>query len=390
MFELLITTFEGEPIRAIAPLVLAGIAAGAALLGGVANSVMNRHAQRESNRQNYRMFQEENAYNTEMWEKTNAYNTPAAQLQRLQAAGLNPLLHSVDGGNASMQASATAQPVQPTPFDMSFIGDAAQAGVNTYQQAQDLRSQQQLRAEQTAKTISETIGQNLDNMGKIVENEYKPREKAAALENIKKTNESLMATTAATRQGITESQQRVANAKKQLEVMAKELEIKDAEKQKIFADIDNNRRLTDANVNKLAASAALDIANCGVAAAQEGLLNEQQFGYQLDNYIKGYAQSAFKNIPFEQLNVLRRQAYLLYEQGYNEVVKGDNIREATYKMQREIQNMDLTDSERVLLTGFMNTLSLGTAGQSANPQVNGYGAGMISNPQPWYKGFTTP
>lgn len=44
-----------------------------------------------------------NAHEIEMWEKQNAYNTPAAQMERLKDAGLNPMLAYTQGspGNAT-------------------------------------------------------------------------------------------------------------------------------------------------------------------------------------------------------------------------------------------------------------------------------------------------
>lgn len=57
---------------------------------------------------NERMMDKANAFSLDMWNRTNAYNTPAAQLQRLNDAGLNPLYYGLDGSAAGNVSSAQA------------------------------------------------------------------------------------------------------------------------------------------------------------------------------------------------------------------------------------------------------------------------------------------
>lgn len=77
----------------------------------------NIEMQRETNKQNYQMFQQQMAYNTDMWNKTNAYNAPAAQVQRLLAAGINP---SSFFGSAAQASNITAPnaPQNTAPHNM--------------------------------------------------------------------------------------------------------------------------------------------------------------------------------------------------------------------------------------------------------------------------------
>lgn len=52
----------------------------------------------------------QNAWNYEMWLKEQEYNSPEFQVERMRAAGLNPLFYGLDG-NSVGQAQAAAQPL---------------------------------------------------------------------------------------------------------------------------------------------------------------------------------------------------------------------------------------------------------------------------------------
>lgn len=69
-----------------------------------------------TNRANERMQQRQNAWNLEQWERNNAYNSPAAQMQRLKAAGLNPdIMYGQNASGASGNSAAPAPGTQPIP-----------------------------------------------------------------------------------------------------------------------------------------------------------------------------------------------------------------------------------------------------------------------------------
>lgn len=125
---------------------LTSVASGAgSLVGGLfsmfgANQSSKRalQATRETNEQNYRIWQEqqqhnidmfnmENQANIDMWNMQNEYNDPAAQAQRLRDAGFNPdmaLGNNPSGMATSAPASASAQPAgaptMQTPSDVAF------------------------------------------------------------------------------------------------------------------------------------------------------------------------------------------------------------------------------------------------------------------------------
>ncbi|AXF52724.1 MAG: DNA pilot protein [Microviridae sp.] len=92
---------------------------GASLLGGIFGSAMSLRATRETNAQNYKIWQEQqqhnidmfnmqNQANIDMWNMQNAYNDPSQQVARLSAAGLNPYLAMQGGNSAGVATNAPA------------------------------------------------------------------------------------------------------------------------------------------------------------------------------------------------------------------------------------------------------------------------------------------
>lgn len=92
-------------IIAIIPALIGGAAAiGGALLG-------NRGQQKAEDRQrawNEKMYKQQYSDNIELWNMQNAYNDPRAQMERLEAAGLNPNL--VYGGGSGGAAGTAGIP----------------------------------------------------------------------------------------------------------------------------------------------------------------------------------------------------------------------------------------------------------------------------------------
>lgn len=86
-----------------------------ALAGAGFNYMQNE----QNNEANERMQQRQNHWNLDQWNRNNAYNTPAAQMQRLKAAGLNPDLMYQQGtpGLSSGPAQGT-NPIPKQPFQL--------------------------------------------------------------------------------------------------------------------------------------------------------------------------------------------------------------------------------------------------------------------------------
>lgn len=75
-----------------------------------------------TNAANEEMQQQQNKWNLEQWHRNNAYNHPAAQMQRLKAAGLNPdLLYGQNAGGAMGNSASPAQGTQPIPKQPFFL-----------------------------------------------------------------------------------------------------------------------------------------------------------------------------------------------------------------------------------------------------------------------------
>ena len=144
------------------------ISAGGALLGGLFGSSSSKaaaktqlQAVRETNAANARLAQKQNDWNLEQWNRENAYNTPEAQRARYEAAGINPYfaLGNIQSGNADSLMSAELANQQPVVSDLqgqsgqilgNSISNAAQAGVNTYFNAQIQQEQaKQLQIQNT-------------------------------------------------------------------------------------------------------------------------------------------------------------------------------------------------------------------------------------------------
>lgn len=83
----------------------------------------------------------QNQYNIDMWQRNNEYNSPAAQMQRLSDAGLNPNLAygSVSTGNSSNAPSAVA-PRQMVANNSEIYGSALKDGLSVIQGLLSLQS----------------------------------------------------------------------------------------------------------------------------------------------------------------------------------------------------------------------------------------------------------
>lgn len=162
---------------AIDPFIQAGGAALSSLIGGIFGSSsnssanktnleiarMNQQSQREANAMNERLFNTSMAYNSRMWDKQNEYNLPINQVNRLLAAGINPVTAfgqpaeagSLTAPNAPNIEAATLD-YQQRPYDIS---GAFQGAINAF-------TQSRLASSAIEKQREETHGITLDNVEK--------------------------------------------------------------------------------------------------------------------------------------------------------------------------------------------------------------------------------
>lgn len=136
----------------------ATIAAGSSLLGGIFGS----SAQSSANKTNIKLQREAQAWQESMWNKQNEYNTPAAQIQRMKDAGLNPALMYSQGnvGNADQPRSvapAQVQPVTGLSTGISRAGDSIAHGMMQMEQVKQMRAQTQLLAAKASKEFASTM-----------------------------------------------------------------------------------------------------------------------------------------------------------------------------------------------------------------------------------------
>ena len=200
-------------VAAMTGAVAAGLTGGLGLASSVGSGIANKKAQdaanetnlqiaRENNEFNERMMEKQMEYNTRMYEQslqdsretwqqqfdaTNAYNTPAAQRQRLEEAGYNPLLMTqnigtVSGSSATSTAGsvqgvtpATAQPVQvqPSRFDFSTAAGSIAAGLDLYMgyqknraETEQLNIENKFLAQRIMRELAESLSRQKNNEAK--------------------------------------------------------------------------------------------------------------------------------------------------------------------------------------------------------------------------------
>lgn len=92
-----------------APILAAGITAGANLVGQGINAWTQGKMNRKTREWNEKMYGIQRSHALQDWQMQNAYNDPAAQMARLKAAGLNPNL-VYGNGSAAQTAGSVNQP----------------------------------------------------------------------------------------------------------------------------------------------------------------------------------------------------------------------------------------------------------------------------------------
>lgn len=111
---------------------------GKSVLGGVVGAGIDAASQSISAAQQYkyqkRLQDAQQQYNTEMWNKQNEYNTPTAQIQRLQDAGVNPML-AIGGSGLQNVAASSSTPSAPG-FSMPNSSAGNRVGDNFIEQQQ--------------------------------------------------------------------------------------------------------------------------------------------------------------------------------------------------------------------------------------------------------------
>jgi hypothetical protein len=156
----------------IAPLVAAGLVAGAASLAGntigtVSSNSKNMQINKMNNEFNALEAEKARKYQTEMWNKTNEWNSPKNIRKRLQEAGYNPYLgmDSSNVGTASNAGSSSpasaASPIQNNPLQFDGIQNALSTAIQmdnatkiSNAEVSNLQGQKSLSDARAADTLS--------------------------------------------------------------------------------------------------------------------------------------------------------------------------------------------------------------------------------------------
>lgn len=151
----------------------------------------NLQAVRDTNAQNYKIWQEQKDYDYTKWKEQLAYNTPTAQRERLEAAGINPQLamNNLSTGEATSNAGGQNPPTMEAPqIDAAAMGQAVANDNNNIVQSLGMMSSI-LKQAQEAKEIQirnswANIKNTLDVAGTTKDNSLKDQAiKAAKLQN---------------------------------------------------------------------------------------------------------------------------------------------------------------------------------------------------------------
>lgn len=174
---------------------LAAIGIGSSMLSGIfgANAQQsaneyNLQIARETNANNYKMFQEQLGFNREMYHNTNAFNTPAQQRLRYEQAGINPYfaLGNIVSGNAQMQTAPSPNPAQAPHLEAVN----PMQGLNAVPSILNSYYQNKLTDEQATNVgISNKIAA-IDLQFKLANERLNIRKKIADLENVKSLTDS--------------------------------------------------------------------------------------------------------------------------------------------------------------------------------------------------------
>jgi hypothetical protein len=151
------------------PILAAGIAGGASIIGSLIGNRGAKKRQREADKANIKF-----------WQMQNAYNDPSQQMSRLKKAGLNPnLVYGQSVSGATGQAGAVA-PSKAAPYSMD-LGAAANNAMAAYQTQAQVNNTNIDTAQKAFKLgidkryAAETIEQELTNVRlgnalKVIEN----------------------------------------------------------------------------------------------------------------------------------------------------------------------------------------------------------------------------
>lgn len=227
-------------------------------VAGLAGSLLANRQQKKQFDANYQLASDQ------------LYKQHQIEVADLRAAGLNPIL-SANGGNSTFGASAGGS--------YENLGTAATSGYMAAQQAKNLQMQNEAIKATVEKTRAEASNVLQDTKLKSAQTSQVQGE--TSLIPLKAENISVL----------------TSQAKQQTEVFKMQVKVADANIEKILQDIENSRRITDAQVAELGTRSEANLAQAGAASALSAksygeLARLQQLTpYEIDNLASGTAEN---------------------------------------------------------------------------------------------------
>jgi hypothetical protein len=227
-------------------------------IAGLAGGLIANRQQRKQFNANYELAHDQ------------LYKQHQIEVADLRAAGLNPIL-SANGGNSTFGASSGGS--------YENLGTAATSGYMAAQQAKNLQMQNEAIKATVEKTRAEASNVLQDTKLKSAQTAQVQGE--TTLIPLKADN--IFALT--------------AQAKQQTEVFKMQVKVADANIDKILQEIENSKRITDAQVAELGTRSEANLAQAGAASALAAksygeLARLQQLTpYEIDNLAAGTAEN---------------------------------------------------------------------------------------------------
>lgn len=178
--SILATLGAAAPIVGAAGSFISGIGGLFGRNKAIDKQIKAQREENEKNRQyNFQLAQYQNQQNLEQWNRENAYNDPAAQMERLRNAGLNPDLMYENGTTGLTAASSPDMTAgaPSSPVDTSAMANKATIG-EMYQSIQ----QAMLNDELIKKTASESKKTGLEADSVSIDNLFKAAREQQALQ----------------------------------------------------------------------------------------------------------------------------------------------------------------------------------------------------------------
>ena len=260
-------------------------------IGGSSSAAAQRRANatnlqiaRETNAQNYRIFQEQQQFNENQFNRWLDYSTPAAQRQRYEDAGINPYMavgQLQNGTPSSALTSASSAPMQGAQVQpVQGLGDALQ---NSIERAAGVFSSM-------ISSISDADLKGSQKTGTDIDNKTRGRQNEA---NIQKTNAETGKTGSETRRIEQENSFFDSTLEQRKELM--NISVDTAKKQK---------ELLDHQVMQVQLQNAMANIDLGIATKYKDVMFKQQLSNLIAQEFATYQNVAqgWKHVSIEKQN----------------------------------------------------------------------------------------